>query len=164
MCSLLTRNVPKCTLSRNRRRSVSFFLAFRPFNRGDDEKLKKFQHRLISLIQAARQNVIDEPEASPNTELYEKLKIDKKELREKDIEGPWSRVVEAGEGSDEVMINVFICLVNKSCHQPWSPSLGRAGKMWVYLQLASIIVITHPSLKAPKWSKLSLIEMSVVAF
>ena len=72
------------------------------------------------------------------------------------VQSRWSRA-KISRGN----INVFISFVDKSCHQPWNQSLGRVGKMWVYLQLASIIVIT--SLSRQPIIKISLVEMNVVA-
>ena len=43
-------------------------------------------------------------EDNPNKELYEWLKIEKTDFREKDIESPWVRAVEAEQRSDEVIL------------------------------------------------------------
>ena len=65
-----------------------FFSCFRPFKREGDGKLT-FQNKFIRILKGASKNVIKSKVA--NAELYEWLKVDKRDLRQNDIASPWRR-------------------------------------------------------------------------
>ena len=66
------------------------------------------------MFKAAIQNVSNTEIDDSTKELYDRLKEETKELREKDIEGPWRRNIQPGQRSDEV-IDKCVCpnLANK---------------------------------------------------
>ena len=95
--------------------------------------MEAFQKRLINLLKEARNSITNKEEkeaitnkekkeaiankeekeditnkeekaASPNKELYERLKIEKRDLREEDIESPWHRAADAEQRSDKVIL------------------------------------------------------------
>ena len=90
-------------------RSYIHFSPSRPINRDGDCTLTMFQNRFTNMFKAAIQNVSNMEIDDSTNELCERLKEETKELREKDIEGPWSRDIQPGERSDQV-IDKCICL------------------------------------------------------
>lgn len=70
--------------------------------------LQTARENVNTLLQTAIENV-NSKEINRNEELYEWVKKEKKDLREKDIESPWVRDDQDEEGSDEVILmNLFV--------------------------------------------------------
>lgn len=70
--------------------------------------LQTARENVNTLLQTAIENV-NSKEINRNEELYEWIKKEKKDLREKDIESPWVRDDQDEEGSDEVILmNLFV--------------------------------------------------------
>ena len=82
-----------------------FFLPSRAINRGDDGTLTMFQNRFINMFENVFNTEIDDS----RKELYDWVREETKELREKDIESRWGRSIQPGQRSDEV-IDKYICL------------------------------------------------------
>ena len=79
------------------------FLLSRPIHRGHDGTLTMFQNSFVNMLKAAIQNVSNTEIDDSAKESYDQLKEETKELREIDIEGPWSRDIQPGQRSDEVI-------------------------------------------------------------
>ena len=85
------------------------FYASRPVKRGYDGTLTMFQDRFINMLKAAIQNVSNTEIHDSTKELYDRLKEETKELREKDIEDPFSRDDQPGQRSEEVIHRGELC-------------------------------------------------------
>ena len=62
-----------------------------------------FQDRFINTFKAAIQSISNTEKHDSTEELYNWLREKTKELREKDIEGPFRRNIQPGQRSDEVI-------------------------------------------------------------
>ena len=105
-----------------------------------------FQDRFINMFKAAIQNVSKTIDDDSTEELYDQLREETKELREKDIEGPWPRNTQPGQRSEEVT-DKCICLnlTKKDPHQVLDLRMGE-GKIVAARDLNSAILIMLPHL------------------
>ena len=76
------------------------------------------------MFKATIQNVSNMEIDDSRKELYDRLKEETKELREKDVEGPFPRDTQPGQRSDEVIDKCISLNLTKTYKERSSSSLG----------------------------------------